>query len=195
MSTRLGRPRVSSRAVIAEAATELFLEQGYDGTSIADITRRAGVGRSSFFNYFGSKADVIWGGLDERVDAAAAALRAGTPVAAALRALADAFAPDALALAITNADPMGLADALERERAVRQLRLGRAVAERLAVDGTDALRAEIVGAAASGAVFAAIWAWAGAGAGSVVLADVLERALAHVPPVPEPPPGRGAVGA
>lgn len=186
---------MSSREVLAEAATELFLEQGYDGTSIVDITRRAGVARSSFFNYFDSKADVIWGGLDERVDAAAAQLRAGTPVPAALRALADAFAPETLALAITNADPMGLADALERERAVRQLRLSHAVSDRLTSEGAAPMRAEIVGAAASGAVFAAIWTWARAGAGSIPLADVLERALAHVPELWGPPPEPGTAGA
>jgi AcrR family transcriptional regulator len=54
MSTepRAGRPKASSRETIAEAACELFLEQGYEQTSIADISTRAGVSRSSFFNYF-----------------------------------------------------------------------------------------------------------------------------------------------
>ena len=48
--SRAGRPRASSREVLAEAACELFLEKGYDATSVADITTRAGVSRSSFFN-------------------------------------------------------------------------------------------------------------------------------------------------
>ena len=71
MSTepRAGRPRASSRETIAEAACELFLEQGYEQTSIVDIARRAGVSRSSFFNYFSSKSDVLWAGLDERLTA------------------------------------------------------------------------------------------------------------------------------
>ena len=59
MST--GRPRATSRDVIAEAACELFLEQGFEGTTVADITRRAGVSRSSFFNYFTSKAHAALG--------------------------------------------------------------------------------------------------------------------------------------
>ena len=53
---RAGRPRALSRETLAEAACELFLEQGYEATSIAEIATRAGVSRSSFFNYFWSKA-------------------------------------------------------------------------------------------------------------------------------------------
>ena len=34
--SRTGRPRASSRETLAEAACELFLEQGYEATSIAD---------------------------------------------------------------------------------------------------------------------------------------------------------------
>lgn len=61
---RRGRPSASSRETLEEAALELFLEQGYEQTSASDIARRAGVARSSFFNYFTAKADVLWVGLD-----------------------------------------------------------------------------------------------------------------------------------
>ncbi len=76
---RSGRPRASSREVLSEAACELFLEQGYDATSVSDITRRAGVSRSSFFNYFSAKSDVLWSGYDEQADAAIERLREGQP--------------------------------------------------------------------------------------------------------------------
>ena len=66
-TSRAGRPKASSRETLAEAACELFLERGYDATSVADITQRAGVSRSSFFNYFSSKSDVLWSGLDDRI--------------------------------------------------------------------------------------------------------------------------------
>ena len=36
----------------------------------------AGVSRSSFFNYFSSKSDVLWSGLDERIAAATERLQA-----------------------------------------------------------------------------------------------------------------------
>lgn len=47
---------------------KLFLERGYDATSVADITSRAGVSRSTFFNYVESKSDLLWARFDDAVD-------------------------------------------------------------------------------------------------------------------------------
>ena len=60
-----GRPRASSRAMLAEAAAELFLEQTYAGTTIDQIAQRAGVSRNTFFNYFPAKSDVLWYEVDD----------------------------------------------------------------------------------------------------------------------------------
>jgi len=180
---RTGRPRASSRETLAEAACELFLEQGFEQTSIVDITSRAGVSRSSFFNYFASKADVLWAGLDERIGALEERLRhdegsdAAASVRSALTALGDRFAPDSLALALLNTSAMGLGDELEREASVRRSRIATAVASRLRAAGTDSVEAEVAGAAHGGAVLAAIDAWARDGAGRVPLAGPLEAAL------------------
>lgn len=175
---RSGRPRASSREMIAEAASELFLEQGYDATSVADITRRAGVARSSFFNYFSAKVDVLWAGFDERLAASEELLRdPAVPVRAALAAVGDGLVPDTLALAITNAEAMGLAAELLRDRALRQARLQRAVAERLVAAGHATLAAEVRGAGYAAAVLAAVWAWADRAGGDAPLAEVLDRAL------------------
>lgn len=182
-----GRPRASSREVLAEAACELFLEQGYGDTSVSDITRRAGVSRSSFFNYFPSKADVLWGGFDERITALGerlagrdASAGAGSEVRDALVALADGFAPDSLALALMNARQMQLDEELERETSVRQSRIARLLADRMRRAGVDELRAAVVGAAYGGAVMAAVEEWARQGAGRRSLGDVLARAIAMV---------------
>jgi AcrR family transcriptional regulator len=45
------------------ASIDLFTEQGYEETSIEDITERADVARGTFFNYFDRKEEVIaaWG--------------------------------------------------------------------------------------------------------------------------------------
>lgn len=43
------------RDVLAEAAFALFLERGFEGTTVDDIVARAGVGRRSFFRYFPSR--------------------------------------------------------------------------------------------------------------------------------------------
>ena len=179
---RAGRPKASSRETIAEAACELFLEQGYEQTSIVDISRRAGVSRSSFFNYFSSKSDVLWAGLDERLAeferriATDGSTDAAAAVRAATLAIADDFAPDSLALGIVNAAAMGLEVEYERDAALRRARVARAVSARLAHSGADRVRAEVAGAAWGGAVIAAIEAWAHDGAGRTSLARFLARA-------------------
>lgn len=180
----VGRPKASSRETLAEAACELFLEKGFAATSIVDITSRAGVSRSSFFNYFGAKSDILWGAFDERLAAAFAALAGSAPVDAALCGIADGFTPDSLALGIANASVMGIDDELERERAVRQIRLGRVVAERLRRDGAAVPSAEVRGAAYAGAVLAAVWRWADAGPGVTALDAVLRESLDAVSPAP-----------
>ncbi len=183
-SGRVGRPKASSRETLAEAACELFLEQGFEATSIADITTRAGVSRSSFFNYFASKSDILWAGLDERLGVLDERLASddGTDAAhgvrAAVLAVAADFAPDSLALAVVNSTAMGLDTELEREASIRRARIARSVASRLARGGADRLRAEVAGAAWGGAVLAAIEAWAHDGAGVTSLARFLERAAA-----------------
>jgi len=176
MESRAGRPRASSRETLAEAACELFLERGYEETSIADIARRAGVSRSSFFNYFDSKADVFWGGFDERI--AAFAARDDEDPAVAIASAFRAFAPGVLSLGLMHAEAMGAAAELERDAATRVLRIGRIAASRI---GGDPLAAEVRGIALGGAVLAAVRAWSAAGPGRTPFDDVLGRALAAVP--------------
>ena len=179
---RVGRPKASSKETLAEAACELFLERGFEATSIADITARAGVSRSSFFNYFASKSDILWAGFDERLAAFEKLLAvdegtdAASSVRAAVLAVGSAFTPDSLALAIVNATAMGLETELARETAVRRTRIARVVSERLSRGGADRLRAEVAGAAWGGAVLAAVEAWAHDGAGVTSLKRFLSRA-------------------
>lgn len=190
MSTdpRSGRPRASSREVLAEAACELFLEQGFEATSVADIATRAGVSRSSFFNYFASKSDVLWDALDERIDELNVALARDEAGEAAVRravaGMGDDFAPESLALAMANAAAMGLVDELEQEAALRRARIGAAVSERLRGAGIPALRSDVLGAAYGGAVLAAVERWAQGGPGRSTLAGVLAQALAEVATLP-----------
>lgn len=185
-SSKQGRPKASSRETLSEAACELFLEQGYDATSVSDITARAGVSRSSFFNYFAAKSDVIWSGFDERVDRLISdlSLRSGAQARADIRAtslaFAEGFAPDALALVMSNAAAMGAEADLEREGSLRMARIATAMSTRLSRAGSSELEAAVVGAAYAAGILAATRRWALDGSGRALLSDRLGEAIAIV---------------
>ncbi|MEU3841376.1 TetR family transcriptional regulator [Streptomyces sp. NPDC028635] len=52
--------RPPMREALVAAAFRLFLERGYEQTTVDDIVALAGVGRRSFFRYFPSKEDVVF---------------------------------------------------------------------------------------------------------------------------------------
>ncbi|MEU9996614.1 TetR family transcriptional regulator [Streptomyces sp. NPDC050848] len=57
-STNSTKPAM--RDSLIAAAFQLFLERGYEQTTVDDIVTLAGVGRRSFFRYFPSKEDVVF---------------------------------------------------------------------------------------------------------------------------------------
>ena len=48
-----------TRERILHAALQLFAEKGYHETTVAEITKQAGVAKGTFFNYFQSKEEVL----------------------------------------------------------------------------------------------------------------------------------------
>lgn len=52
-------PNSTARDRMVDAAFDLFEEQGFDHTTIDDLTERAGVGRTTFFRHFRTKEDVV----------------------------------------------------------------------------------------------------------------------------------------
>jgi mycofactocin system transcriptional regulator len=54
-------PRGSTRARVEQAALDLFTLKGFDQVIIDDIAAAAGISRRTFFRYFATKADAVWG--------------------------------------------------------------------------------------------------------------------------------------
>jgi mycofactocin system transcriptional regulator len=59
--------RAETRARIEQAALDLFLRDGFEQVTIDDIAEAAGIGRRTFFRYFATKADAVWGDFDAHV--------------------------------------------------------------------------------------------------------------------------------
>jgi AcrR family transcriptional regulator len=53
------------RGAIWDAAIDLFVDKGFDETTVDDIAAAAGVSRRSFFRYFASKGDLMGQGIVE----------------------------------------------------------------------------------------------------------------------------------
>ena len=56
------QPGATQRLVIA--AVDLFTEQGYDATTVAQIAERAGVTKSTFFRHFSDKRELLVAGQE-----------------------------------------------------------------------------------------------------------------------------------
>jgi AcrR family transcriptional regulator len=64
------RKKRRTRETIVAAATRLFVEQGYEATTTAQIAEAAEVSSSTFFKYFPTKADVVFSLLDALIESA-----------------------------------------------------------------------------------------------------------------------------
>ena len=82
-----GRPRATSRAALERLGFELFARQGFDATTVDDIAAAAGIGRRTFFRYFASKNDLVWGDFEEQLRRLDELLTAADPAAPMMDAL------------------------------------------------------------------------------------------------------------
>jgi AcrR family transcriptional regulator len=58
----MARWQPGARERLVVAAVDLFTEQGYDATTVAQIAARAGVTKSTFFRHFSDKREVLVAG-------------------------------------------------------------------------------------------------------------------------------------
>lgn len=55
----MSRPKAYERNSVVLAARDLFWERGYEATSISDLEQRTGLNRSSLYQEFGSKHELL----------------------------------------------------------------------------------------------------------------------------------------
>jgi len=183
------RTRRAVRAEIADAALRLFVERGFDETTVDDVVAAVGVSRRSFFRYFRSKEDVVLGFLDDvgvAICAGLAARPVEEPPWVALRRALDevivAYDGDAnwiLALhRLIYETPSLRARHLDKQDRWHRL-LTAELAARAGVDPDKDLGPRVLASTAMAALDVAISAWAEA-QGRVPMAELLDAAFAAV---------------
>src|SRR5262245_16884646 len=60
---------VDTRTRIQEVALELFIEQGYEATSLREIAERLGVTKAALYYHFKTKEDIVSNLMSDRLSA------------------------------------------------------------------------------------------------------------------------------
>jgi AcrR family transcriptional regulator len=93
----MGRWEPDARGRLAKAAMELYAEQGFEETTVAEIAARAGLTERTFFRHFADKREVLFYGME---------MLRGLLVKAVADAPASATAMDAVGAAFEAAGAM-----------------------------------------------------------------------------------------
>jgi mycofactocin system transcriptional regulator len=164
-----GRRPATSRTDVARAALDLFSRRGYDETTVSDIAAAVGVSRRTFFRYYESKRDVVWGEFDAELVRLADQLRAppaGEPMMDVLRRAVTAtnrFGASELGELRIRIGLISSVPSLVAHSAVRYSEWCQVVAGFVAArtgGGPDELVPQTVARACLGAAMAAFTSWA-----------------------------------
>jgi AcrR family transcriptional regulator len=146
----MARWEPNARERLERAALALFVEHGYDATTVAEIADRAGLTKSTFFRHFADKREVLFGGQDMLAELFRAAIRAAPPaaatadcLAAALESAAVAFTPDRHDLAPQRQAVIAANSELQERQLLKRARLASAMAEALRARGAGDVTARL----------------------------------------------------
>jgi AcrR family transcriptional regulator len=141
-------PGAKQRLVLA--AVDLFTEQGYDATTVAQIAERAGVTRSTFFRHFTDKREVLVAGqetlsqlLAEGIAQAPANASPLDAVAAGLERASSAMGPMNRALGPRLKAAVAASTELQERDALKSVGLAVAMAQALVARGVPDLTAHL----------------------------------------------------
>ncbi len=93
----MSRWEPNARGRLEQAALELYVERGFEQTTVAEIAERAGLTERTFFRHFADKREVLFAGAgtlrELLVSAVAGAPASAAPIEAVAAALADRRCP------------------------------------------------------------------------------------------------------
>jgi AcrR family transcriptional regulator len=131
-----------ARERLVAAAVDLFLEQGYDATTVAQIAERAGVTKSTFFRHFPDKRELLVAGqetlsrlMGEGITEAPADAAPLDAVAAGLRRACTAMGPATHDLALRMKAAVAASSELRERHALKSAGLATAMTNALIARG------------------------------------------------------------
>lgn len=65
---RSGRVHATTHSHLSQIALKLFLERGFEQTTVDEIAKEAGISRRTLFRYFQTKNDLPWGNFDSLLE-------------------------------------------------------------------------------------------------------------------------------
>jgi AcrR family transcriptional regulator len=140
----------NARERLEGAALDLFVENGYDETTVAQIADRAGLNRATFFRHFADKREVLFGGEDLLAGLFADAIQAAPPDATLIQCLHAAFAavgvamtPHRRAKAAQRVLVVAQNSELQERELLKQARISRSINAALRERGADELTARL----------------------------------------------------
>ena len=87
----MGRWEPNARGRLEQAALELYVERGFEQTTVAEIAERAGLTERTFFRYFADKREVLFAGAGVLQDLLVTAVVGAPGSVAPLEAVAAAL--------------------------------------------------------------------------------------------------------
>jgi AcrR family transcriptional regulator len=87
----MSRWEPNARGRLEQAALELYIERGFDQTTVAEIAKRAGLTERTFFRHFADKREVLFGGQSALQDLVASTVAGAPDSAAPIDAVATAL--------------------------------------------------------------------------------------------------------
>jgi len=182
----MGRWEPNARERLLRAALELFIEQGYEDTTVVEIAERAGLTKSTFFRHFPDKREVLFFGQDTLcqllADGIAAAPRSAAPleaVAAALDAVAVVFPPERRELGPQREAIIAANSELQEREALKRAGFATAMTQALLARGVPDPTARIAAELGIGAYYRAFEQWADP-AGQQTLTELTRQALGQL---------------
>ncbi|MFE4061573.1 TetR family transcriptional regulator [Streptomyces sp. NPDC059096] len=181
------RTRAAMRAEVSDVAFRLFAERGFDNTTVEQIAAAAGLSRTTFFRYFGTKEELVLGRISEFGREVADALAARPAEERPWDALRRAFDVIAEPRGGEPGPPMDMIRLLSDACALMtrhweksqgwQSMLAPEVSRRLGgPDPAIDMRANALAAAAISCLDAATDAWT-AGGGAIPMSDLVDQAM------------------